>query len=117
MEEIVGTITCGIPAPPWGNWQVHYAINLYPPEETGKWSASISFDNRNKLSLTGLNSVIPNTMEEIAPNGIYTFVTTGPDFLNDSFANQIAEVLRDFIVEITPIVNDFGNDSGEENEL
>ena len=56
-------------------------------------------------------------MEEIAPNGIYTFVTTGPDFLNDSFANQIAEVLRDFIVEITPIVNDFGNDSSEENEL
>ncbi len=32
------------------------------------------------------------------------------------FAKKIAEILREFIVQITPIVDDYGNESGEEDE-
>ena len=101
--------------PPWGNWKVHYAINLYPQEEPGKWSATISFDNRRKLPLPALDDISLNIQQNVLPHGIYNFVRSGPDTLNDNFANQIAEILRDFIVQITPIVNDFGNDNSEED--
>ena len=101
---------------PWGNWKVHYAINLYPREEPGRWMANISFDNRQKLPLTALHGVSLNAQEEIAPHGNYTFTRVGADTLNDDFANKIADILREFIVQITPIVDDFGNDSSEEDE-
>ena len=103
-------------SPPWGNWKMHYAINLYPQAELREWLATISFDNRRKLPLPALDDISLNTQQNVLPHGIYNFVRTGPDTLNDNFANQIAEILRDFIVHITPIVNDYGNESSEENE-
>ena len=101
---------------PWGNWKVHYAINLYPREEADKWSASISFDNREKLALPALDSITLETRRNESPHGIYNFVTIGPDTLNENFASQIAEILRDFIVHITPIIDDFGNGNNEGDE-
>ena len=74
------------------------------------------FENRRKLPLPALDGISLNAEQEIAPHGIYTLVRTGPDTLNDNFANQIAEILREFIVQITPIVDDFGNESSEEDE-
>ena len=102
--------------PPWGNWKVNYSIDLWPQEESGKWRATVLFENRRKLPLPALDGISLNAEQEIAPHGIYTLVRTGPDTLNDNFANQIAEILREFIVQITPIVDDFGNESSEEDE-
>jgi hypothetical protein len=99
---------------PWGNWKVHYTINLYPQDETGKWLASVSFDNRNQIGLTGVDSIVPDAKEEISPQGIYTFVNVGTDKLNDDFAARIAQVLREFIAQITPIVDDMGNENNED---
>ena len=102
--------------PPWGNWKVNYSIDLWPQEESGKWRATVLFENRRKLPLPALDGINLNAQQEIASHGIYTFVRTGPDTLNDNFANQIAEILREFIVQITPIVDDFGNESSEDDE-
>ena len=102
--------------PPWGNWKVHYAINLYPREEPGTWSATVSFDNRQKLTFPALDTISLDAQQETVPYGNFIVVRTDPDTLNDNFANQIAEILREFIVQITPIVDDFGNDSSEEDE-
>ena len=102
--------------PPWGNWKVNYSIDLWPQEESGKWRANVLFENRRKLTLPGLDGINFNAEQEIAPHGIYTIVRTGPDTLNDNFAKQIAEILREFIVQITPIVDDFGNESSEDDE-
>ena len=96
---------------PWGNWQVHYAINLYPQEEQGTWLATVSFDNRYKLPLPALDGIGLDIRRNELPHGIYDFVRIGSDTLNEGFANQIAEVLRQFIVEITPIVDDYGNET------
>ena len=102
--------------PPWGNWKVNYSIDLWPQEKPGKWRATVLFENRRKLPLPALDGINLNAQQEIASHGIYTFVRTGPDTLNDNFANQIAEILREFIVQITPIVDDFGNESSEDDE-
>ncbi len=101
---------------PWGNWQIHYAINLYPQEEQGKWLATVSFDNRQKLSLPALDGISIDTQRSELPHGIYNYVRIAPDALNDDFASRIAEVLRELILEVTPIVDDFGNDSSEDDE-
>ena len=44
--------------------------------------------------------------------GIY--VKMGNDSLNDNFANRIAEMLRQFIEKITPVVDAFEDDANEE---
>ncbi len=102
--------------PPWGNWKVNYSVDLRPQKESDKWQAVVLFENRQKLSLPALEGISLNAQHEVAPHGIYTFVKIGPDTLNDNFANRIAEILREFIEQITPIVDDFGNESGEEDE-
>ena len=92
------------------------SIDLRPQEESGKWLAIVLFENRRKLSLPALDDIRLNAQQEIAPHGIYVFVRTGPDTLNDNFANEIAEILRKFIVEITPAVDDLENEGGEDDE-
>ncbi len=102
--------------PPWGNWKVNYSVDLRPQKESDKWQAVVLFENRQKLPLQALDGIGLNAQQEVAPHGIYTFVRTSPDTLNDNFANKIAEILRGFIEQITPIVDDFGNESSEEDE-
>ena len=91
---------------PWGNWKVNYSIDLWPQEESGKWRATVLFENRTKTPLPTLNSISLETLRNEHPHGIYDFVRVGSDTLNDNFANQIAETLREFIVQVTPIVDD-----------
>ena len=38
----------------------------------------------------------------------------GTDTLNDNFANRIAEILRQFIEQITPTVDNIEHESNEE---
>ena len=102
---------------PWGNCKLHYAVNLYPQQDEAEWAATVSFDNRQMIHLPALDGINLNTQRNELPNGIYNFVRIGPDTLNDKFANQIAEILREFIVEITPVVDDLGNETGEEDGL
>ena len=69
------------------------------------------FENRRKLPLPALDGI--DVQENVLPHGIYNFVRTGPDTLNYDFANRIAEILRQLIEQVTPIVDDFGNEIGE----
>ena len=96
--------------PPWGNWKVNYSVDLWPQEEPGQWLAVVSFENRQKLPLPAPDGLALNLHQEVASHGVYTYTTTGPDTLNDEFAGRIAEILREFITQITPIVDDYGNE-------
>ena len=102
---------------PWGNWEMSYSVDLRPQEESGQWRATILFENRQKLSLPALDGISLDIRQNNVPHGIYHFVNTGPDTLNDDFANKIAEILRGFIEQITPIVDDLGNESDGEDAL
>ena len=102
--------------PPWGNWKVNYSVDLRPEKESEKWLAIISFENRQRLPLPALESSSLNVEQTIDSHGICSFVRAGPDNLNDSFANNIADTLRELISQITPMVNDLENEGGEEDE-
>ena len=95
---------------PWGNWKVNYSIDLTPGGETGEWLAVVSFENHQKLALSELSGITIDSQREVVSEGIYTSVTIGTDTLNDDFAGRIAEILREFITQITPIVDDYGNE-------
>ena len=102
--------------PPWGNWKLDYSIDLYPGEEPGEWRAEVLFENRQGLALPALEGIAPGAERNQGPNGSFIYKATGSDTLSDNFGSKIAEVLRDLIEQITPIVNDFGNESTEEEE-
>ncbi len=101
---------------PWGNWKVDYSIDLWPEKESGKWRVNVMFENRQKLSLPALDSISLDTWRNTHTHGIYYGASSGPDTLNDDFALKIAETLRGFIEQITPIVDDWGNESGDDED-
>ncbi len=102
--------------PPWGNWKVNYSLGLRPEKESEKWLVIISFENRQRLPLPALESSSLNVEQAIDSHGIFSFVRAGPDNLNNSFANKIADTLRELISQITPVVNDLENEGGEDDE-
>ena len=103
--------------PPWGNWKMSYSVDLHPQEEAGKWGAAVLFENRQKLALPALDGINLDAQQNDQAYGIFRFAIIGTDTLNDDFANEIAKTLRDFIEQITPIVDDLGNESSETDAL
>ena len=101
---------------PWGNWKVNYSIDLRPQENLDQWFATVLFENRRKLSLPALDGLGLNATQESNQHGTFIFIRTGLDTLNESFANKNAETLRQFIEELTPIIDDLENETGEEDE-
>ena len=95
---------------------MNYSVDLRPEKESEKWLAIISFENRQKLPLPALEGSSLNVEHDIDSHGIFSFVRAGPDNLNDTFANEIADSLRELISQITPVVDDLENEGGEEDE-
>ena len=87
--------------PPWGNHLLCYRVTLRP-EEADTWRAIVRFKDERKLALPLLESVQIREDQEIDEEGI--FVRVGTETLNDDFAGRIADMLRQFIETITPIV-------------
>ena len=77
---------------------------------------SFALPDRQKLPLPVLEGSSLNVEHDIAPHGTFSFVRAGPDNLNDSFANEIADILRELISHITPVVDDLENEGGEGDE-
>ena len=87
--------------PPWGNHLLCYRVTLRP-EEADTWRAIVRFKDERKLALPLLESVQIREDQEIDEEGI--FVRVGTETLNDDFAGRIADMLRQFIETITPMV-------------
>jgi hypothetical protein len=98
---------------PWSNHGMSYRIRLRPQEDENLWSAEVVFENLDGIekALSG-NMVHPEQLFNV--NSITAPV--GNNSLNDDFADSIADVLCSFIKQITPIVEDLENESGEEDE-
>lgn len=87
---------------PWGNWTTSYRVDLYNGDSP-PWRANVhlSTDSTELLDkLQDLNLIAPVSLEG--------------EELNESFANEIAGTLRNMIVSITPIVDEFDNELNEE---
>ena len=90
----------------WGNWDMAYEVNLFPQDESNSWLAKVDFRHRNvpemKANLAGVSL---HDQQEFYKDGIGVVVER--DTLNDDFASRIAEMLREFIKQITPIVDKY----------
>ena len=95
--------------PPWSNWGVSYRIELNPQEDPSHWQADMVF-----MGWNGIDDLLVGVT--IHPEQIIrsdrVVVRMGVDTLNDDFAASIAGVTRSLIEQITPRVDDFGNESG-----
>ena len=98
--------------PPWSNWGTSYRVNLWPEEDANMWQGNVEFrHDRNDIE-SALNSVNLHHDQKLDQTGIE--VRMGSDTLNGDFANRIAEMTRLFIEQITPIVDDMGNEGDVE---
>ena len=96
---------------PWRNHLLCYRVTLRP-QETDTWLAIVRFKDERKLALPRLESVQIHENQETDEEGI--FVRIGSDTLNDNFAGRIADMLRQFIEKITPIVDNLEDETNEE---
>ncbi len=98
---------------PWRNWRMSYLILLYPQEASAQWRVFVIFKHDQVALEERLNGIDLHPEQEF--EGSELKVEIGTDTLNDEFAEKIANTVRKFIRTITPIVNDFLEESEEES--
>ena len=96
---------------PWRNHRMCYYIHLRPHGESNEWQVDVGFTDEHQLALPSLNGVSLHERQTSDADGVQ--VSMEPGELNDDFAMEIADTLRQFIAQITPIVDDLGNESDE----
>lgn len=97
--------------PPWGNWRLSYRVNLYQETEPGYWRAGFElrgYPGDAQRDFTGIEFPVECLECRIDSAGITATVGTGQ--LDEEFKGKIAGVVRKFVEEITPIVDDLGNE-------
>ena len=103
--------------PLWANWGMTYLINLYPGNSYSQdtWRADVGFaywgidieDLGNRLN--GLHIYDDQEL------GNREILVTHRGALHDSFADTLAATLKHFIEVVTPVVDQFENESNEED--
>ena len=100
--------------PPWSNWGASFRVDLWRGNETDSWtSSSVSFRNSPNGLEERIRSLKLHDEQKLEEDGIV--VPLGTISLGGDFDDKIATILRRFIEEITPIVDDFENESNEED--
>ena len=100
--------------PPWSNWGISFRVDLWRGNETDSWtSSSVSFRNSPNGLEERIRSLKLHDEQKLEEDGIV--VPLGTISLGGDFDDKIATILRRFIEEITPIVDDFENESNEED--
>ena len=100
--------------PPWSNWGISFRVDLWRGNETDSWtSSSVSFRNSPGGLEERISNVSLHDEQKVEEDGIV--VPLGTISLGGDFDDKIATILRRFIEEITPIVDDFENERNEED--
>ena len=100
--------------PPWSNWGISFRVDLWRGNETDSWtSSSVSFRNSPGGLEERISNVSLHDEQKLEEDGIV--VPLGTISLGGDFDDKIATILRRFIEEITPIVDDFENERNEED--
>ena len=100
--------------PPWSNWGASFRVDLWRGNDTDSWtSSSVSFRNSPNGLEERIRSLKLHDEQKLEEDGIV--VPLGTVSLEGDSDDKIAIILRRFIEEITPIVDDFENESNEED--
>lgn len=94
--------------PPWKNWGLSYRVNLYPEMELGYWRAE--FELKGYLGNAQRDFAGIDRPVECQIDSAGVTATVGTAQLNEEFAGKIAGVVRKFVEQITPIVDDLENE-------
>ena len=98
---------------PWSNHGCSYQLNLIRQESTDPWDARVRFISRQDIK-GGLDGITLHPDQTTWQNGNSITVPLGSDSLSEELAEKMAEMLRNFIEQITPIIDDLENEVGEE---
>ena len=106
--------------PFWGNWRVHYHINLSPESDRAEaaWKANIGFsDNQNEIAdledkLSDLSVYEDQWWEDRSGE---LGVTRLSGDLDEAFANTLVETLSRFIEVVTPRIDEIVDSTNEED--
>ena len=91
---------------PWSNWGMSYRINMWRQQEPDSWWANVEFihyDDQLGQELIGVKLHNNQKTKSDGTNGIA--VDIGAGTLSEDFAHRIADMMRMFIENITPLVN------------
>lgn len=101
---------------PWRRYHTEYEVHLYPPSEQGNWwEAHVFFhhdprDGEADFDLQDILNAIDHSHEWQVKNNLnQVLVELEGDALNDDFAGKTADVLRQLIETITPVVNNLAS--------
>ena len=104
---------------PWRNGHTFYEVNLFPPCELENWKAHVFFQHTPRDGEANFD--FQQILEAIGPlpegwqvtnnNNRLTIIDIENEELNDDFAYKIANVLRELIKTITPVVNELASES------
>ena len=97
--------------PPWSNWGVSYRIHLFPKTGENQWRAEAVFAWWGGIKDL-LGGVVIHPEQHIESNQVY--VGIGADTLNGDFGGRIAETMRHFIEQITPLVDESAGSANED---
>jgi hypothetical protein len=103
--------------PPWMNWGFAFAAKLYSRDgDNGGWTASVGLEHWNAPS--GLNDRIGTLSihSEQEKSEYDTMVTHSSDDLNEDFAKTIATTFRQFIENVTPVVDAFMEEEANQED-
>ena len=100
--------------PTWSNWGTSFRVDLWRGNETDSWtSSSVSFRNSPNGLRERIRSLKLHDDQQLEEDGIV--VPLGTVSLEGDSDDKITIILRRFIEEITPLVDDFENESNEED--
>ena len=100
--------------PPWSNWGVSFRIDLWRGNEADSWtSSSVSFKTIPKGLEQRISKVDLHDGQKVEEDGIMVLLSTIS--LKGDSDDTLATILRRFIEEITPLVDEFENERNEED--
>ena len=98
---------------PWGNHRgMSYRVNLWPHEGSESWNADVEFWYEGYDFASNLADILLHEGQRIESHRLVA--TVGVDALNDDFGEKIATTVRQFIEEITPLVNAYVEEDNKE---
>ena len=98
---------------PWSNWEMSHRLNLFRGDDSVSWKVDVEFAYFSEPLASRIGELQIHDEQNVEQNRI--LVTHESDVLDPSFAETLSVTLRRFIETITPVVDDFENESNEED--
>ena len=98
---------------PWSNWEMSHRLNLFRGDDSVSWKVDVEFAYFSEPLASRIGELQIHNEQKVEQDRI--LVTHESNSLDPSFAEALSVTLRRFIEMITPVVDDFEDESNEED--